>query len=88
MYLCNRKPKNQAIIIDAKNDGNDIPKTEKNKITLSKKVSLYNAEITPNINPKIKAIMIAETANIKVFLKVFNIISVTWTPVLTKDSLR
>ena len=47
VYLCKRKPKTQAIIIDAKKEGNDIPITEINKINLSINVSLYNAEIIP-----------------------------------------
>ena len=75
-------------MIDAKKDGRDIPKTETNRINLSIKVSLYNAENTPKIKPKNKAIPMEESANTKVFLKVFPSIEVTGVPILTKDSLR
>ena len=65
-----------------------MPKTEIRRIVLSIRVSLYNAENTPSIKPKNKAITIAESAKTKVFLKVCPIIVVTDVPVRTKDSLR
>ena len=75
-------------MIDAKNDGRDIPKTETNRINLSIKVSLYNAENTPKIKPRNKAIPIDEIAKTKVFLKVFPSIEVTGVHLRTNDSLR
>ena len=58
------------------------------RINLSIKVSLYNAENTPKIKPKNKAIPMEESANTKVFLKVFPSIEVTEVPLRTNDSLR
>ena len=66
VYLCKRKPKTQAIIIDAKKEGSDIPITEINKINLSINVSLYNAEIIPKTSPNNKATPIEDNAKTKV----------------------
>ena len=68
MYLCKTKPKHQAIRIEAKKEGSDIPKTEKNKIDLSIQLSLNIAEKIPKTIPKDKAISIAENARKKVAL--------------------
>ena len=74
--------------MEAKNEGRDIPRTDTNKISLSKNVSLYKAEKIPKNNPKIKAIPIEDIAKTNVFLNVSLIIEETEDPVLTNDSLR
>ena len=41
--------------MEVKNEGKDIPNTEKNNIDLSKNVSLYKAVVIPNNKPIIIA---------------------------------
>ena len=88
VYSCKTKPNNQAIIIDAKNEGKDIPNTEINKMNLSTNVSLYSADKTPKNNPIKNAIKIEVNARKKVLLKVSANIIVTGMPDLTKEFLR
>ena len=57
-------------------------------MVLSIQVSLYNAEIIPNIMPKIIAMTIAETAKTKVLGMVSPMTSVTFFHCLVKDSLK
>ena len=55
---------------------------------LACKVCKPTVENTPKIKPKNKAIPMEESANTKVFLKVFPSIEVTEVPLRTNDSLR
>ena len=63
---CNKYAKNHATRIEEKNDGTDIPKTEENKIDLSKIEFFFNADTIPKIIPKKKEKMIEVIAKTKV----------------------
>ena len=71
--------------IALKKEGRAIPRTEKYIIDLSISVSLFRAEKTPKIKPKIRANKIAKNANKKVFGKVDFIIEDTFKLDLTNE---
>ena len=85
---CNRKPKIHAKSMALKNDGTLIPNVLMIWIVLSIKVSLYNAEMIPNIIPSNMAILIAATAKTMVFGKVSLITCETLFPDFWNDSRK
>ena len=78
-------PKIHATNIAEKNEGTDIPNTEKKPIALSIKDPLFNPEIIPKKVPNKKAMIIEVIASIAVLKKTSAIISDTFLPVLVKD---
>ena len=88
VYSCNKNPKIHAKIMALKKDGKLIPNVLITLIILSTGLSLNNAEITPNDNPKINAIVIEETAKTMVFGNVSFKISDTFFPCFAKDLLK
>ena len=71
-----------------KKDGRAIPVTEKYNITLSINLSLFKAEKTPKIKPKIKPNKIAKNANKNVFGNVDFIMVDTFKLDLTNEVLK
>ena len=74
--------------MEEKNDGSDIPKTEKNKIDLSNIESFFNADTIPKKIPRVIAKTIEVIAKTKVTGNVSDKIEVTGFPLLENDSLR
>ena len=73
--------------MEVKNEGKDIPNTEKNNIDLSKNVSLYKAVVIPNNKPIIIKNYRTKCKTI-VSGNVSEITELTVFPLFTNDSLK